>query len=74
LVETGFIWDYGPDDRDTFEPHFDLDGQQFAGPEDSSLSNTEAFPPDPFYFPGDHAGCRCSTVPIYTAIAVEDAD
>jgi hypothetical protein len=74
LVETGFIWDYGPDDRDTFEPHFDLDGQQFAGPEDSGLSNVESFPPDAFYFPGDHAGCRCSTVPIYTAVAFGDED
>jgi hypothetical protein len=71
LIETGFIWDYGPDDRDTFEPHFALDGEQFAGPEDSGLTNDEPFPPDPFYYPGDHAGCMCSTVPIYSAIAVE---
>ena len=70
LVETGFIWDYGDEMRATFEPHFELDGREFAGPEDSGLFNSESFPAGDFYYPGDHDGCRCSTVPIYTAIAV----
>ena len=71
LVETGFLWDYGDEMRQTFEPHFELDGQEFAGPEDSALSNPDDFPAAAFYAPGDHDGCRCTTIPVYTAIAVE---
>ena len=70
LVETGFIWNYGDEMRQTFEPHFELDGEEFAGPEDAALANPDDFPSAPFYAPGDHDGCRCSTVPIYSAIAV----
>ena len=74
LVETGFLWDYGDELRATFEPHFELDGQEFSGPEDSALANFEDFPAVAFYAPGDHDGCRCTTIPIYTPVAVEDGD
>lgn len=52
LVVDGWTWDYGEEERATFEPHLDLDG---------------TFSPDPFdfggFYVGDHNGCRCRAVP-----------
>lgn len=74
LVEVGFLWDYGDEMRQTFEPHFELDGQEFAGPEDSRLTNMEDWPATAFFAPGDHDGCRCTAIPVYAAVAVEVED
>lgn len=72
LVEAGFIWAYGDELRDTFEPHLALDGQQFTGWDDPRLANPDSWPPVPFYFPGDHDYCRCESVPVFRAVAVTD--
>jgi hypothetical protein len=73
LQQVGFIWDYGDGLRKTFEPHLMLDGLEFAGWEDAGLANYNGWPPDPFFYPGDHQGCMCLDRPIYRAV-VEGAD
>lgn len=73
LIEAGFIWSYGDAMRETFEPHFALDGKEFGGWEDPRLANPDAWPPVPFFFPGDHEFCRCSAVPVYRAVAFEES-
>lgn len=62
----GLLWVYGPEDRNTFHPHLALDDHRFDGPGDTRLV------PPPGYewlgermHPGDHAGCRCHTVPAW---------
>jgi hypothetical protein len=72
LQQVGFVWNYGDELRQTFEPHFELDGEQFGGWEDAALTNNEDWPAEPFFFPGDHDGCRCNAVPIYQAVLVDD--
>jgi hypothetical protein len=56
----GMVWQYGPEDRNTFHPHLALDDHRFDGPADVRLT-----PPPGFEWlgarmrPGDHQGCRC---------------
>lgn len=62
----GIMWLYGPEPRDTFEPHLRLDDHRYDSPTDRRL-----IPPagyewlGAFMHPGDHAGCRCHTVPAW---------
>lgn len=67
FARRGYEWVYGdPGSRTTpFEPHADLDGVQFTGWDDPVLANTGEWPPEAFYYPGDHLWCQCSFVPIY---------
>jgi len=67
LEIVGFRWEYGADDRKTFEPHLDLDGYEFADWQDSVLVNSEGFPSTAFFYPGDHDGCRCLVKYIYAS-------
>lgn len=62
-------WVYGTALRDTFQPHLDLDGVEFASEMDDVLTNTEDWPVTSHYFPGDHDGCLCMTEPIFEAVA-----
>lgn len=57
LVPEYYIWDYGdPATREMpFLPHFDLDGFQFRTLDEGLLG----------YYPGDHKGCQCESVPVY---------
>jgi hypothetical protein len=57
----GWVWQYGdPSLRmSPFEPHLDLDGVEFADPDDDALGNSTGWPTD-LAWPGDHAGCICS--------------
>lgn len=55
----GYTWEVG-DPAHPFEPHQVLAGVEFDGWEDDQLTNDEAWPEGPFYFPGDHGGCQCS--------------
>jgi hypothetical protein len=60
--------------RDRFAPwHTDLDKTRFATFTDPKL-DTEPRTAwlGPYYFPGDHDGCRCRTVPIYAFPDMED--
>ena len=54
-VTDNYEWVHGPSDK-PFEPHEDLDGQEFASYDDPVLANDGDWPPVPFFYPGDHDG------------------
>lgn len=61
-----YEWVYGAYPRQRpFEPHAELDGATFENFDDPLLSNGDSFPPEPFYAPGDHNGCRCDFLPVF---------
>lgn len=69
ITVTGRQWVYGIAPRSqNFEPHLNLDGQEFQSWHDSTLST----PADALWlgvdhlYPGDHSGCRCAFAPIIT--------
>jgi len=53
---TGWVWDWGLEDRPPFEPHLDLNGV-FA-------AETDGFDG---WAPGDHRGCLCQLVAVTAA-------
>lgn len=57
-----YEWVHGPSLR-PFEPHEQLDGTVFTGFDDPALANTNGWPDNQFYIPGDHDGCDCDFVP-----------
>lgn len=63
--QTGYEWSHGPALK-PFEPHEALDGVDFESFESDVLANSEGFPANAFFFPGDHQGCVCDFVPMYT--------
>lgn len=68
----GYRWVYGPGLRHRpFEPHRQLDGQEFGNFDDESLATSGAASWLPFsqYMPGDHAGCQCDFEPILLSAA-----
>lgn len=60
----GYVWDYGPGLRRTFEPHLALDGVEFVNFDDEVLANNEGWPEFSYFIPGDHDGCLCDATPI----------
>jgi len=61
----GYRWVYGPGlRRQNFQPHLSLDGQEFASYDSPEMVNGSGWPPFGFYFPGDHFGCQCDSVPF----------
>lgn len=63
----GYEWSYGPAYRAApFEDHEALDGVQFANFDDEALSAVGSWIPFDYFFPGDHDGCICDFIPIYT--------
>lgn len=69
IKRTGFVWQYGdPAARMTpFDPHLDLDGVEFSSWGDDALVNDGDWPPEPFFYPGDHLWCQCSFAPVLDA-------
>lgn len=64
----GYAWVYGPAARkQPFDPHVSLDGTEFVNFDDAVLANSEGWPDDAFYFPGDHSGCLCDYEPTVIA-------
>lgn len=59
----GYEWVYGIS-TNSFQPHLDLDGVQFAQFGDDALANPDGWPADTCA-PGDHAGCNCDADPVY---------
>lgn len=58
-IGTSGTWSCGAPDR-PFNPHQDLEGVPFAGPEDDVLAAPpDEFPFVSFYAPQDHDGCQC---------------
>lgn len=76
LLEAGgmeteeYEWNHGPS-LHPFEPHLDLDGTQFASFESETLANTDGYPGNAYFFPGDHEGCSC--FPAGTLVSGPDA-
>lgn len=70
LLVDGWVWAVGAPTF-PFEPHADLDGFAFTDWQDEALANVDSWPAFSFYFPGDHFGCQCDTVPVI--IAVDEA-
>ncbi len=68
IVRTGYVWRYGdPSSRiGPFEPHEALDGVEFSSWDDDVLANFTDWPPEPYYYPGDHLWCQCSFEPALT--------
>lgn len=60
---TGYEWVHGPSDR-TFDPHLDLDGQEFVTFSDDVLESDGGWPYVAYYYPGDHDGCLCDAMPV----------
>lgn len=62
----GMEWTYGDGVRmANFEPHRDLDGQQFATATDPGLNGSVFASLSPYWFPGDHTGCQCAWKMLY---------
>ena len=66
LVTAGYVWEYGDpaSRRSNFEPHQNLDGVEFIEWTDPSLGAFGSWVGVSHFFPGDHKGCRCQTIPI----------
>jgi hypothetical protein len=62
----GYRWIYGVNDHDVFTPHMSLDGETFGDFTSKILENEHPWPQTRFFYPGDHAGCRCDVVPVPT--------
>jgi hypothetical protein len=67
---TGYEWVHGPTDR-PFDPHLDLDGQEFATWTDEVLASDGGWPYVPYYYPGDHDGCLCDAMPQWAITSGE---
>jgi 2'-5' RNA ligase len=61
-----YEWSHGPS-VNPFEPHEDLDGLRFQTFDSEALANSEGFPGNQFFFPGDHAGCLCDFTPLWVS-------
>lgn len=60
-------WDYPANPRAHFEPHRALDGLEFSSWTDPLLdAGAEASWIGPYFHPGDHPGCLCAAVPLWT--------
>ena len=59
-----YEWVHGPA-LNPFEPHEALDGLEFNSFDDTDLANDSDFPSNAYFFPGDHAGCTCDTIPLW---------
>lgn len=68
LAPVAWAWVYnGPDSGNSFQPHADLDGEQFLDWQDDVLSVTDegSFIDSQWYYPGDHDGCQCDHAPVF---------
>lgn len=68
VVAFGREWKYNPElERNTFVPHYDLDGVRFTSWQDDVLRNdwVEYAWVGPFFRPKDHKGCLCTTSVTY---------
>lgn len=68
-------WLYGdPGSRDrNYEPHEALDGVEFKNWTDEQLANDFDWPPEPYFFPGDHLYCQCDFAVVVTRQNEEEA-
>lgn len=59
-----YEWVHGPS-LNPFEPHEALDGVEFATFDSDALMNSDGFPDNEFFLPGDHNGCLCDFTPLW---------
>lgn len=65
-----WTWEYPANPRAHFEPHRALDGLEFSSWTDPLLdAGAEASWIGPFFHPGDHQGCLCQAVPLWSTPA-----
>lgn len=67
VVPFGRTWQYNPTlERNTFEPHFDLDGERFTSWTDPVLAAPAQYAwIGPYFRPKDHKGCLCTSAVTY---------
>lgn len=67
VVAFGREWKYNPElERNTFVPHYDLDGERFTSWTDDKLRTPLEYAwVGPFFRPKDHKGCLCTTSVTY---------
>lgn len=63
--QDSYEWVHGPAIRE-FEPHVELDGVTFAAFDDEVLANSGPWPEVSYLTPGDHEGCTCDFVILWT--------
>lgn len=73
-VVLGWEWRYHPErPRNTFTPHALMDGARFTTWTDPQLETDERSRwIGPYLHPGDHKGCRCSSVVLYAHPELDD--
>lgn len=71
-LQAGYEWVHGPS-LHPFEPHEALDGVQFESFDDPALANDTGFPANSFFLPGDHWGCTCDFMPVWSDLEGADA-
>lgn len=71
IVTSGYEWVHGPSER-VFEPHEDLDGQEFESFTSDVLRNDGDWPPVEYFYPGDHDGCLCDAMPQWAIPSEEE--
>lgn len=65
--QQGYEWHHASTVIKPFGPHEALDGVQFANFDDDVLANSEGFPDNEYFMPGDHDGCTCDFVPMWVS-------
>lgn len=73
MTTEAYEWEHGPSLK-PFEPHLALDGAQFASFDDEQLANTEGWPDNQYFMPGDHGGCTCDATPLWVPAATEGSN
>ena len=68
---SSYEWEHGPS-TDPFDPHEEIDGEEFSTFTDDILINTGDWPPVQYFLPGDHNGCLCNATPLW--ITQDDVD
>ena len=64
VEDAGYVWVHGPSGN-PFEPHLELDGEEFSTFDAPGLQNNEGFPDYDYFAPGDHSGCSCDFMPLF---------
>lgn len=64
IAAAAFVWNWGSYPRNPFQPHLDLDGEEFSSFSDDVLRNSEPWPNTEYFYPGDHEWCRCGVEPF----------
>ena len=70
--QEAYTWVHGFSVR-PFEPHEALDGVEFQSFDDEALANSDSFPANEYFVPGDHWGCTCDYMPMWALPSSDSA-